>query len=259
MRRHHLLITAGLVAVAFFATCSPSYAARGGRVGPRGGMGAYTHGRAYAAGPYGGAWAGAAGRGTYTTARGGTINYAGAGAKGVGPYGGRAAHGVDAAQVTTAGGKTFDHVGRAGAAVGPDGRAAAGREGVNAVSGPDGRTAVGAYQGGVATGPGGTVAGREWAGAAAGPYGAAGAGYGPAAGYRYYGYRPGGYAAYPNAWRAGAYWAAANGVALPPVYPVPPVYYPDGSPTVIYQGPEVNYPGQPAPQAPQDGAQGQQQ
>jgi hypothetical protein len=30
MRRHHLLITAGLVAVAFFATSSPSYAARGG-------------------------------------------------------------------------------------------------------------------------------------------------------------------------------------------------------------------------------------
>ncbi len=37
MRRHHLLLTAVLAAVAFFATCSPSYAARGGSVGPRGG------------------------------------------------------------------------------------------------------------------------------------------------------------------------------------------------------------------------------
>jgi len=177
-----------------------------------------------------------------------------------------------------AGGNAIGGRSSVGVASGPGGTAvSASRAG--AARGPGGAVAGGARVGGV-VGPGGAVAGGTRWGAAAGPYGVAGYGArGVAAGRSTYYVRPGQlpvygatvrrnfvhyncfnpawYAHYPNAWRAaawtaGTFWAGANWGALASTcgYPVQPVVYDYGS-TLVYEGDQVYYNGEPVATADQ--------
>ena len=247
--------------------------AAGGRVvGPYGGSASGFQSRGAVVGPGGRSASGGVSSGSRTTPGGASIDYAGAGRRVSGP-GGAAAGGAGAVQVTTRTGQTYTKAGRAGGAVGPGGNAVGGRSSIGVASGPGG-TAVGASRGGVALGPGGAVAGGARWGTAAGPYGLAGySARGVAVGHRTYFVRPGQlpvygaavrrnfvhynvftpawYRSYPNAWRAAAwtaatFWAGTTWAALSSSYgyPAQPVVYDYGS-TIVYEGDQVIYNGEP--------------
>jgi hypothetical protein len=250
---------------------------RGGAVvGPFGGGAAGGRVGGTVVGPGGSVSAGRGG-GSAVTPGGATINYGGAGGRVTGPGGGTAGRGVGGVQVTTPGGKSYTKVGTAGGAVGPGGRAVAGKASVGVASGPGG-TAVSRTRAGVATGPAGTVAGGARAGAAIGPYGAYGAsryaaGARGAVGHRTYYvatgarqaqavavrrgfvhynvFRPTWFTAHPAAWRAAAwttaaFWTGATWAALARTcgYPAEPYLYDYGT-TIVYEGNQVYYDGEP--------------
>jgi hypothetical protein len=227
-------------------------------------------------GPAGGRASAGRGGGSYTTRGGSTVNYGGAGARVTGPAGGTAGRGVGGVQVTTPGGRSYTKVGQAGGAVGPGGRAVGGRSSTGVATGPGG-TAVNRTRAGAATGPRGTVAAGGRAGVATGPYGAygvsryaagrvgvghrtafVGAGTLQARGayvrrgfvnYNYF--RPAWFTAHPAAWRAaawtaGTFWAGANWASVSQVcgYPPEPYLYDYGT-TVVYEGDQVYYEGEP--------------
>jgi hypothetical protein len=203
----------------------------------------------------GGAAAGGAGAVQVTTKTGQTYTKAGRAGGAVGPGG------------NAVGGRSS-----IGVASGPGGTAVGASRG-GAVRGPGG-VAAGGSRGGVALGPGGAVAGGARWGTAAGPYGLAGySARGVAVGHRTYFVRPGQlpvygaavrrnfvhynvftpawYRSYPNAWRAAAwtaatFWAGTTWAALSSSYgyPAQPVVYDYGS-TIVYEGDQVIYNGEP--------------
>jgi hypothetical protein len=199
-------------------------------------------------------------------------------AGGVAGPGGNAAGRRSSVGVASGPGGTAVGASRGAAAVGPGGAVARGGR-VGVATGPGG-TVAGASRGAVAIGPGGAVAGGARVGAAAGPYGLSryaargtvAAGYGtrfvaagtlPARGayvrtgfVHYNTFTPSWYRTYPNAWRAAAWttaaaiWTGATWAALSSScgYPPQPVIYDYGT-TLVYEGDQVYYEGEPVASA----------
>ena len=164
-----------------------------------------------------------------------------------------------------------------GTTTGPRGSGASVSHG-GAVIGPNGIAAGGSHVG-VGTGPGGSVVGASRGGVVASPYGLARYPSNTVVGHRtqyvrpstlpvygaqvrrgfvhYHAFRPAWYTAHPNAWRAAAWTTAAfwTGAAWGAVstscgYPPEPIVYNYGT-TIVYEGDQVLYDGEPVATADQ--------
>ena len=246
-------------------------------VGPRGGStstgsrsGSYTTQR--------GTTIEAGGVGRTATGPGGRTAGRGVGGVLVTTPGGREINKVGAARGAAGPNGAVGSRGSIGTATGPNGSIAGASRGGVAV-GPNGAVAGGGRIG-AATGPGGTVRGAARTGAAVGPNGfAAYTARGAAVGHRtayvgraalatqgayvrrgfvgYNCFNPGWYVQHPGAWRAAAwttaaFWAASSWGTVSSYcsYPAEPVYYDYGQ-TIVYEGDQVLYNGEPVATAEQ--------